>query len=214
MQYKNKHKYKNLKTIITKRIIQGPLKKKNKNSTTIQVYRNTKLVQNKKTKQSTYPNNKKDKYNVNLSSETFKCTKKGPIIIITTNTVGSDKVTKTKIREKRNRTRIENYLSKVNIRMVSKNSITTKNKEKTKTLIDTKELIGVEYQNQTKFGEQVEVLPTNKISKNKLKKLRTHSESTEIYQYIITATDDPTYLWVETLVNRGLNIRCVISIQI
>ena len=62
--------------------------------------------------------------------------------------------------------------------MVSKNSITTKNKEKTQTLIDTKELIGVEYQNQTKFGEQVEVLPTNKISKNKLKKLRTHSEST------------------------------------
>ena len=136
MQYKDKHKYKNLKTIITKRIRQGSLKKKNKNSTTIQVYRNTKLVQNKKTKQSTYPNNKKDKFNMNLISETFNCTMKGPIIIIiiiiiTTNTVGSDKVTKTKIREKRNRTRIENYLSKVNIRMVSKNSITTKNKEKT-----------------------------------------------------------------------------------
>ena len=60
----------------------------------------------------------------------------------------------------------------------------------------------------------MEVLPKNKISKNKIIKLRTHSESTEIYQYIITATDDPTYLWVETLVNRGLNKRCVISIQI
>ena len=135
MQYKDKHKYKNLKTIITKRIRQGSLKKKNKNSTTIQVYRNTKLVQNKKTKQSTYPNNKKDKFNMNLISETFNCTMKGPIIIIiiiiiTTNTVGSDKVTKTKIREKRNRTRIENYLSKVNIRMVSKNSIRTKTKKK------------------------------------------------------------------------------------
>ena len=109
MQYKDKHKYKNLKTIITKRIRQGSLKKKNKNSTTIQVYRNTKLVQNKKTKQSTYPNNKKDKFNMNLISETFNCTMKGPIIIIiiiiiTTNTVGSDKVTKTKIREKKSNT--------------------------------------------------------------------------------------------------------------
>lgn len=64
-----------------------------------------------------------------MNSKTFNSTKK--ILIITTaNTVGRDKITITKTKEKRCRTLIENHLSKVNIGTVSKKSITAKNKEK------------------------------------------------------------------------------------
>ena len=79
-----------------------------------------------------------------MNSKTFNYTKKIPIIT-TANTVGRDKKTKTKTKEKRYRTLTENHLSKVNIWTVSKDSITAKNKEKPKTLIDTKTLIWVEY---------------------------------------------------------------------
>ena len=66
---------------------------------------------------------------MNLNSKTFKCTKKGPITIVT-NIAGRNKIMKTKAREKRYRTRIENYLSKVNKRTVLKYNLTAKNKEK------------------------------------------------------------------------------------
>ena len=78
----------------------------------------------------------------------------------------------------------------MSIRTVSKDSLTAKNKEQPNIFTDTKDLIRVEYQ--TKFGKQVELLPTNTINKDILKQLWTYSKSAEIYQEIITATDDPT----------------------